>query len=192
VKAAEVYNLRNKGTDPTDRESQFGLVQRDFSPKPAYAAFSNELHALASAPAPDPSSPATGDQGAASAPPPPPQVDAGGDAISVTSTGVAPVPVACPSAGQTCEGMLRIKTRRIRLHRHSRKRRVKLAARRVRVKPGHRKIVHFTIPPSRRMLLARLGRVRVTVRATPVGPRPGAGTRKSRLTLHCASLRRAR
>ena len=39
VKAALVYNLRNKGTDPTGREDQFGLLHRDFSPKPAWNAF---------------------------------------------------------------------------------------------------------------------------------------------------------
>jgi polysaccharide biosynthesis protein PslG len=39
VRAAVVYNLRNKGTDPTDRESQFGLLRRDFTRKPSYSAF---------------------------------------------------------------------------------------------------------------------------------------------------------
>src|SRR4051812_9103068 len=38
VRAAVVYNLRNKGTTH-GREDQFGLVRRDFTPKPAYAAF---------------------------------------------------------------------------------------------------------------------------------------------------------
>ena len=43
VAAAVVYNLRNKGSDPTDREHQFGLLHRDFTPKPAYAAFARAL-----------------------------------------------------------------------------------------------------------------------------------------------------
>jgi hypothetical protein len=43
VAAAVVYNLRNKGTDPTDREDQFGLVHHDFTPKPAYGAFARAL-----------------------------------------------------------------------------------------------------------------------------------------------------
>ena len=43
VAAAVVYNLRNKGSDPTDREHQFGLLHRDFTPKPAYAAFAEAL-----------------------------------------------------------------------------------------------------------------------------------------------------
>jgi polysaccharide biosynthesis protein PslG len=43
VKAVVTYNLRNKGTDPADRESQFGLLHRDFTPKPGYAAFREAL-----------------------------------------------------------------------------------------------------------------------------------------------------
>lgn len=43
VEAAIVYNLRNKGSDPSGREDQFGLVERDFTPKPAYAAFKRAL-----------------------------------------------------------------------------------------------------------------------------------------------------
>ena len=39
VEAAIAYNLRNKGSDPQDRESQFGLVARDFTPKPGYRGF---------------------------------------------------------------------------------------------------------------------------------------------------------
>jgi hypothetical protein len=43
VKAASVYNLRDKGTDPGDFEDNFGLVRRDFTPKPAYAALKTVL-----------------------------------------------------------------------------------------------------------------------------------------------------
>ena len=39
VEAATQYNLRNKGTDPTGVEAQYGLVQRNFQPKPAFSAF---------------------------------------------------------------------------------------------------------------------------------------------------------
>jgi hypothetical protein len=48
VKAAVIYNLRNKGTNPLGREDQFGIVQRDFTLKPAYAAF----HAALTGPLP--------------------------------------------------------------------------------------------------------------------------------------------
>lgn len=43
VESVSVYNLRNKGTNPTDRETQMGLVHRDFTPKPAYRAFRDVL-----------------------------------------------------------------------------------------------------------------------------------------------------
>lgn len=43
VKAVLSYNLRNKGDAPADREAQFGLLRRDFEPKPAYAALKRAL-----------------------------------------------------------------------------------------------------------------------------------------------------
>jgi polysaccharide biosynthesis protein PslG len=46
VQAAIVYNLRNKGTTLTDRESSFGMVYRDFTPKPSYGAWKNVLSEL--------------------------------------------------------------------------------------------------------------------------------------------------
>jgi hypothetical protein len=42
VEAAIVYNLRDKGTDG-GKESNWGVVRRDFSPKPAYAALTASL-----------------------------------------------------------------------------------------------------------------------------------------------------
>jgi hypothetical protein len=42
VEAAIVYNLRDKGTD-AGKESNWGVVRRDFSPKPAYAALTASL-----------------------------------------------------------------------------------------------------------------------------------------------------
>jgi polysaccharide biosynthesis protein PslG len=49
VRSLVVYNLRDKGTDPTDGEHGFGLVRRDYSPKPALAAVAR---AFAAVPAP--------------------------------------------------------------------------------------------------------------------------------------------
>jgi hypothetical protein len=43
VKAAVAYNLRDKGTNLDDQESNFGLVKRDFTPKPAFAALKAQL-----------------------------------------------------------------------------------------------------------------------------------------------------
>jgi polysaccharide biosynthesis protein PslG len=51
VQAASVYNLRDKGTVQASMENNFGLVRRDFSPKPAYRAVQEALGApQASAP----------------------------------------------------------------------------------------------------------------------------------------------
>jgi len=55
VQSVSVYNLRNTGTNPNDRESQMGLVLRDFTPKPAFAAFRDVLAELRVQP--DPVSP---------------------------------------------------------------------------------------------------------------------------------------
>ena len=46
VEAAILYNLRNKGTDAGDRESQFGVLNRDFTPKKSFATFSQALAEL--------------------------------------------------------------------------------------------------------------------------------------------------
>jgi len=43
VKAVINSNLRTKGTTPEDREAHFGLLRRDFTPKPAYEAFERAL-----------------------------------------------------------------------------------------------------------------------------------------------------
>jgi hypothetical protein len=54
VESVSVYNLRNKGLDPVDRETQMGIVWRDFTPKPAYFAFRDVLAELAAHPFPAP------------------------------------------------------------------------------------------------------------------------------------------
>jgi polysaccharide biosynthesis protein PslG len=51
VEAAIVYNLRDKGTDG-GKESNWGVVRRDFSPKPSYAALAAALRGEPFAPAP--------------------------------------------------------------------------------------------------------------------------------------------
>jgi polysaccharide biosynthesis protein PslG len=45
LKALFIYNLRDKGTDPRDVEQGFGLVRRDFSPKPSFDAFRSAVAA---------------------------------------------------------------------------------------------------------------------------------------------------
>ncbi len=55
VKAGIVYNLRDKGTDPVGIEPNYGLVKRDYTPKPAYnalkAMFTSAASSVASTPA---------------------------------------------------------------------------------------------------------------------------------------------
>lgn len=60
IEAAAVYNLREKGNDPADFEHNFGLVNRDFTPKPAYAALSAALHRRGGGATPAPKTPGGG------------------------------------------------------------------------------------------------------------------------------------
>ncbi len=46
IKVAMWYNLRDKGTDPTLAYHNYGLVQNNFEPKPAYAAYQRQARAL--------------------------------------------------------------------------------------------------------------------------------------------------
>ena len=46
------YAARDRGTDPADREANFGLVRMDFTAKPAYAAFVATIDRSDTAPAP--------------------------------------------------------------------------------------------------------------------------------------------
>ncbi len=192
VKAALVYNLRNKGTDPTDREDQFGLLNRDFSPKPAFATF-REAMALYSG-----GDTTTGTTSDPVDPAPVPEVVAPGG-VTVGSDGVAPVPVKCKRGKRVCSGTITIQTtqakvtsKRKRAKAKKSKRRVTLGSKRVRVKPGKRVVVRIRISPKHRRALARLGHVRVTVNAAA---KPSAlrrsHSRKTAVTLRTARLRRA-
>jgi polysaccharide biosynthesis protein PslG len=53
VESAVIYNLRDRGDDPADLEQRWGLVRRDFSPKPAYGALKAVLAGEAREPAPE-------------------------------------------------------------------------------------------------------------------------------------------
>jgi hypothetical protein len=44
VQAAIVYNLRDKGTSAGNMQDNFGLLRRDFTPKPGYTALTEALH----------------------------------------------------------------------------------------------------------------------------------------------------
>jgi hypothetical protein len=63
VHAVSVYNLRNKGTSLTDRESQMGLLHRDFAPKPSFWAFKAVLAEFAAEAVPQSPPPLGGEPG---------------------------------------------------------------------------------------------------------------------------------
>jgi polysaccharide biosynthesis protein PslG len=67
IKAGIAYNLRNKGTNPDSMEDNFGLVGRDFSPKPGYAALKAAL--TGNTPPPVDPAPAPAPATSAAAPP---------------------------------------------------------------------------------------------------------------------------
>jgi len=51
VKAGIVYNLRDTGTDPVGIEPNYGLINRDYTPKPAYASLKAFFTSAAGIPA---------------------------------------------------------------------------------------------------------------------------------------------
>ena len=92
VKAGIVYNLRNKGTNPDSFEDNFGLVGRDFTPKPGYNALKAALTGSTPPPAPPANPPA---------PPAPPTPPA---SANPAPTGPAPAPPAASSSGGSGSG----------------------------------------------------------------------------------------
>lgn len=84
VKAAVSYNLREKGSDAASFEDNFGLVNADFTPKPAYAALRAAL--TDTTPAPPVSMPPVPNVPAVQAPPVPTP------AVGPTQSAVAPAP----------------------------------------------------------------------------------------------------
>ncbi len=171
VKAALVYNLRNKGDDPSGREDQFGMLRSDFTPKPAWNSYreamaDNETDTVE----------------------PTPQVTLG--SVVVTPSGIVKVPLSCAAAQEVCSSTATVVTRPVRQRKGQPKRRMRLGTRRVRIKPGHTKIANFALAPRQRRLLRRLKRVRARVTVSS-HPRSGAAriaSRRSVRTLHTAKL----
>jgi polysaccharide biosynthesis protein PslG len=173
VKAALVYNLRNKGTDPAGREDQFGMLNRDFSAKPAWAAFQQAMADAGNAPQPATSQPATSQPGtsqpgttqpvvAPTGTVTAPSVSAPGPVV-VTPGGIAPVPLTCPVTASSCAGTVTIETQPVRATKRSKKHRLRLGSRRVRIARGKTAVVNIRIPARHRPLLRRLKTVRVNV-----------------------------
>jgi len=166
VKAALVYNLRNKGVRPSGLEDQFGMLRRDFSPKPAWNAYRQAM----------------ADDGGT------PRVRLGN--VTVTSTGIVRVPLACAASAGVCSGTATVVTKPVRQRRGQRKRPLRLGTRRVRIKPGHTKVVKFAIPAGQRRILRRLRKVQARVTVSPHS-QAGASRIQSRRavrTLHTANI----
>jgi polysaccharide biosynthesis protein PslG len=161
VAAAVVYNLRNKGTDPTDREDQFGLLHRDFTPKPAYAAFARAL-----AEAPDTRQPA------------PPQ--APGGFVRIVDRGLAPdrgkpaLRVGLRCRRSKCVGRLRLAVRTGK--KAAPRARARRVTRRFTIRPGATRLVRVRLPGRFARVIRRRGHVRVVAHARV---RAASDTRRS-------------
>lgn len=159
VKSALVYNLRNKGSNPSGLEDQFGMLHRDFSPKPAWAAYREAMAAKGE---------------------PAAKVSLG--RVKVTAGAIVRVPLACAGAG-VCAAKATVVTRPVRTRKGQPKRRLRLGSRRVRIMAGQSTVVKFKIPRRHRALLRRLKKVRAKVTVSPtsqatahVSSRPGVYT----------------
>jgi polysaccharide biosynthesis protein PslG len=151
VAAAAIYNLRNKGSDPHDREHQFGLVHADFTPKPAFAAFTRALAGDAA------ESPAAERPAA--------QVQIVGHRLLPAPVGHRPLRprpaprlrlrMRCRGAG--CVGRVRVSVRARRSGRLASR-----AMRRFAIPPGATRTLYVRLPRRSPRLLRRRGRVRVT------------------------------
>jgi hypothetical protein len=145
VRAAVVYNLRNKGTNPDDREDQFGLVRRDFSPKPAYVAFKAALSRS------QPKKPGRGRI-----------VILGRRKLRLHRHGIVMVPVKCVGASQArpCGGRLTMVRRK-----HGRRSSFRAVSRSFRLAVGKRRQVRVRLSRWSRRAIARRYRLRVTALA---------------------------
>jgi polysaccharide biosynthesis protein PslG len=115
VRGASLYTMRDPGTDPSDREASFGIVKRDFTPKPAFSALKAVLTdpSLKALPVPDsapgtPSSPPGGGQaGAPDGPahtPAPAELAPADQAASGSSAAPAAAPSRTSASGGSAGG----------------------------------------------------------------------------------------
>ncbi len=164
VRAVLVYNLRNKGNDRGDFEQNFGLVRRDFSPKPGFTGFKQGVAAVAG------TGPTTGGE----TPPPSRSSGAGvsvrptSGSVRVGSRGQTRLLVTCSSkvAASKCAGLVHLEVvrpqaasdagARPRIGRRSP----------YAVSRGGKRAVEAIVRPRTREILARRGSLRVRAVAT--------------------------
>ena len=101
LKSAVLYNLRDKGTNPTSHEENFGLLNHNFTPKPAYAALRQGIDDATSGPPVPPLPPAPPLPPVPPAPVPqppqaPPVEPSGGPASTPASPAAGSPPRAAP------------------------------------------------------------------------------------------------
>jgi hypothetical protein len=203
VKGAWVYNLRNQ-TDNGDRLSQYGLVNADFSRKPAYDAFADALHTYYGAGAtaqPDANattgttgSPAPGSSGSgsgssstsgrgSSTPVSGGSVTVDGGAttsILPTSNGYTKIALKCRAKkGKRCKGTLRLRSAKPVAGPVS-SAASKVGERRFSIKNGTT-VVRVRLSQSARAQVQRIGHLRVA--ATIVGNAKGKATTKRSFVL---------
>jgi len=133
------------------------MLHRDFTPKPAWAAYRQAMVAT--------------DEPRGSL-----------KKVVVTSRGVVRVRLACGGSAGVCAGTTTIVTRPIRQRAGQAKRRMRLGSRRVRIRAGRSKVVKFVIPRRHRPLLRRLKKVRAQI--TVPAPRRSATHRPRRRAVY--------
>ena len=106
VKAGIAYNLRNKGTNPDSMEDNFGLVGRDFSPKPGYAA----LKAALTGTTPPPSAPPV--QPPPATPPTQPAAASPASSTSGSASGSGAAPATPAQTAKPRQRSVRVQVRR--------------------------------------------------------------------------------
>jgi len=150
VKAAIVYNLRNNGSNPADLGDQFGLLERDFTPKASYRAFKEAMGASAQ------TAPSTG------------EIVILQERIKLTRSGVARVRVGCRGATTPhCVGTLHLALSRRAAGNRRRARSRALGSRRFVIYGKRAGLVSVRLSRRDHRLIA--GRQRLRVRATAVG-----------------------
>jgi len=166
VRAAVVYNLRNIDDTPNSRLSQFGLVNHDFSPKPAYAAFKDALHTYYDGA----NATVAGTSGdAATGSTTGVEVSGGtvsvveaptGSVVTTTDSGVTGVKLTCEvKRGKRCRGQLKLRIAGSR---------TTVGSARFSI-PAGKRLVRVKLTPRGRRKIARVGRLRVTVKILPRG-----------------------
>ena len=186
VKGYTFYDLRDEGDDANTMDDNFGIVDHDYNPKPAFNSLKDAWNGKF--PAADTDSP---DNGANNGSPlgslaPIPVIAA--PSVNVTSGGVAPIPVSCPVGAASCSGTVTIATKPMRTRVGAAKKIIRIGARKVTIRPGKSTVVKLGIPRRYRKLMAGMGKVRAKVTVTASRTSRSSKQRKTSLTLNCNKL----